>query len=139
MSLQESAQSVSQHAPLVPKIRTFTAAKPPTNKASLSVQEAKEVWQHTVLLFKHYDWSESVVYTQRLLRRSQQTPGINRAAIWANLGILRMHLGEYYLALEAFEKAMKEAGVSATDTGKPQVQRKSLFAFRPSPSESASD
>ncbi|KAL1632308.1 hypothetical protein SLS56_003723 [Neofusicoccum ribis] len=84
---------------------------------TLSIQEAKEIWQHTVLLFKHYDWSEAVVYTQRLLRRSRHTPGINRAAVWANLGILRMHLGEYYLALEAFTKAMREAGISAAGAG----------------------
>ncbi|GME25204.1 Tetratricopeptide TPR-1 [Neofusicoccum parvum] len=87
------------------------------SKTTLSIQEAKEIWQHTVLLFKHYDWSEAVVYTQRLLRRSRHTPGINRAAVWANLGILRMHLGEYYLALEAFTKAMKEAGISAAGAG----------------------
>lgn len=124
MSLQISA--FPQRDLSAPNANAPAAARPRPNRTTLSIQEAKEIWQHTVLLFKHYDWSEAVVYTQRLLRRSRHTPGINRAAVWANLGILRMHLGEYYLALEAFTKAMKEAGISAAGAGSVGGKRQSL-------------
>ncbi|EKG17088.1 Tetratricopeptide TPR-1 [Macrophomina phaseolina MS6] len=124
MTLQKSTLTNSPRKLLAPNI---PSAAQNTSRPALSVQEAKDLWEHAVLLFKNYDWSEAVVCTQRLLRRSQHIAGFDRAAVWANLGILRMHLGEYYLALEAFERAMKEAGVSTADETDLDDQRKSTL------------
>ncbi|OJD36347.1 tetratricopeptide tpr-1 [Diplodia corticola] len=122
MNLQESA--TSRKGPTVRGSSTSFPTASRTNQTTLNVQEAKDIWQHATLLFRNYDWSEAIIHIQRLLRRSRSTPGFNHAAVWANLGILRMHLGEYYLALEAFQKAVEKAGVNmvqATDLDGPRT------------------
>ncbi|KAL1639244.1 hypothetical protein SLS58_008086 [Diplodia intermedia] len=126
MNLQESA--TSRKGPTVHGSSTSVLIAPRTNQNTLNVREAREIWEHATLLFRNYDWSEAIIHIQRLLRRSRGTPGLNHAAVWANLGILRMHLGEYYLALEAFQKAMQKAGVSVAktadlDDGQPALVR----------------
>ncbi|KAI9761773.1 MAG: hypothetical protein M1835_008117 [Candelina submexicana] len=77
----------------------------PATYISLNLTEALDLWSHAVLLFHAYEWEQAVTAHRRLIKRCEST--IPLARLWFNVGVIRSHLGEYFLASEAFIKAVK--------------------------------
>ncbi|KAI9876449.1 MAG: hypothetical protein M1830_006491 [Pleopsidium flavum] len=88
----------SSHNPTPPN------APPPTH-LSLTFSEAVDLWSHSTLLFHNQEWEQSLTAYRRILRQCGAT--IRRACLWFNIGVIRGLLGEYFLAAEAFAKALK--------------------------------
>lgn len=85
-------------------IPTPPNAPPPTH-LSLTFSEAVDLWSHSTLLFHNLEWEQSLTAHRRILRQCGAT--IRRACLWFNIGVIRGLLGEYFLAAEAFAKALK--------------------------------
>lgn len=80
-------------------------AAPPT-PFNLDPESAAALYSHAVLLFHAYSWHQSIKYHRSILRRD--VGGLLPAAhLWFNIAIIRCHLGEYALAVEAFDKAIE--------------------------------
>ncbi|KAI9703733.1 MAG: hypothetical protein M1836_007503 [Candelina mexicana] len=77
----------------------------PATYISLNLTEALDLWSHAVLLFHSYEWEQAVTAHRRLIKRCENI--IPLARLWFNVGVIRSHLGEYFLASEAFIKAVK--------------------------------
>ncbi|KAK7521256.1 uncharacterized protein IWZ02DRAFT_282876 [Phyllosticta citriasiana] len=95
---------------------TPVCAPPPRSRPlrPLSNNEVLALWTQASYLFHHLNWTSSALLVARILRRTwdDDTSHILRAKLWANLGIVRFHLGDYSLALEAIEEALDEVSVS---------------------------
>ncbi len=77
----------------------------PATYVSLNLPEALDLWSHAVLLFRSYEWEQAVTAHRRLIKRCENI--VPLARLWFNVGVIRSHLGEYFLASEAFTKAVK--------------------------------
>ncbi|KAI9720893.1 MAG: hypothetical protein M1812_002732 [Candelaria pacifica] len=77
----------------------------PATCIPLNLAEALDLWSHAVLLFHSYEWEQAVTAHRRLIKRCENT--VPLARLWFNVGVIRSHLGEYFLASEAFTKAVK--------------------------------
>ena len=81
-------------------------AAPPTPSA-FDLESATALFAHAVLLFHEYCWHQSIKLHRSILRRD--ISGLLPASqLWFNIGIIRGHLGEYALAVEALDKAVED-------------------------------
>ncbi|KAI9812200.1 MAG: hypothetical protein M1827_004866 [Pycnora praestabilis] len=104
---------MTSNAPTAPHAVHFhrTHASPPPISSSpthnsLNLSEALDLWSQAILLFHAYEWEQSITAHRRLLKHCG-TVLIPHAYLWFNIGVIRAHLGEYYLASEALTKAVK--------------------------------
>ncbi|TKA66505.1 hypothetical protein B0A49_09377 [Cryomyces minteri] len=70
---------------------------------NLSSDEALHLWEHANLLFYNYEWEEAIMGYRRIIKKADNP--LFAALMSVNEGIVRCHLGEYYLASEAFIRA----------------------------------
>ncbi|KAK8167583.1 hypothetical protein BC567DRAFT_15695 [Phyllosticta citribraziliensis] len=95
---------------------TPVCATPPRSRPlpPLSSNEALALWTQASHLFHHLNWTSAALLIAQILRRTStdSTPHISRAKLWANLGVVRFHLGDYALALKAIEEALDEVSAS---------------------------
>lgn len=73
--------------------------------ASLTYTETIDLWSHAILFFHNLEWEQALSTHCRILR--QCAPEVRKGFLWFNVGVIRATLGEYYLAAEAFAKALK--------------------------------
>ncbi|KAI9794563.1 MAG: hypothetical protein M1816_004450 [Peltula sp. TS41687] len=77
----------------------------PATPFHLDAESATVLYSHAVLLFHAYSWHQSIKFHRTILRRD--VGGLLPAAhLWFNIGIIRCHLGEYALGVEALDKAV---------------------------------
>lgn len=72
---------------------------------SLTYSETIDLWSHATLLYHNLEWEQSLSTHRRILR--QCGTDLRKGFLWFNIGAIRAILGEYYLAAEAFAKAIK--------------------------------
>jgi hypothetical protein len=75
----------------------------------LATQEYQNLWSHAILLANAYELEESLQAFRRMRQRmgsNIHTANIpNSALLWANNGLLRAHLGDYFRASKDLRKA----------------------------------
>lgn len=74
------------------------------NNGELSLEEVYDIWDHASLLFHSYEW-DSAAHNFAQLAAQTTTPAM-KAILLTNVGIIRCHMGEYAMALDAFVKAL---------------------------------
>ncbi len=72
---------------------------------SLTYSETIDLWSHATLLYHNLEWEQALSTHRRILR--QCGAAVRKGYLWFNIGAIRAILGEYYLAAEAFAKAIK--------------------------------
>lgn len=72
---------------------------------SLTYSETIDLWSHATLLYHNLEWEQALGTHRRILR--QCGTYLRKGFLWFNIGAIRAILGEYYLAAEAFAKAIK--------------------------------
>ncbi|KAK5018047.1 hypothetical protein LTR16_000033 [Cryomyces antarcticus] len=88
----------------LPQTPARTSGSEPIH-GNLSSDEALHLWEHANLLFHNYEWEEAILEYRRIIKKTDDP--LFAALISVNEGIVRCHLGEYYLASEAFARAGK--------------------------------
>ena len=78
---------------------------PPAPAATLSIHELNALWEHGSIVFERNEYEEALAIFRRILRKASKSRFY--APVWANVGIAHAHLGEYYTACQAFERATK--------------------------------
>ncbi|KAF2139692.1 uncharacterized protein K452DRAFT_64191 [Aplosporella prunicola CBS 121167] len=106
--LQEHQSKHTPHKPHTTMPRAPPQPPPPQQQPHAHPSPLP-LWQHSTLLFATLSYTSALVQLQRLLRLIQHLPSFpatHAAQLWANLGILRLHLDEPGLACEAFARAL---------------------------------
>ncbi|KAI9827674.1 MAG: hypothetical protein M1826_006237 [Phylliscum demangeonii] len=85
-------------------------APPPIPGERLDAESAVQLFSHAVLLFHAYTWHASIKYHRSILRRDASSQLLPASQLWFNIGVIRGHLGEYALAVEAFDRAVAADG-----------------------------
>ncbi len=73
---------------------------------ALSYEHVKDLWEHATLLLDNFRYSQAIKSFRRLLRQCSRTPTVN-ALLWANIGIVHAHLGDYHIAHQTISRAAK--------------------------------
>jgi tetratricopeptide (TPR) repeat protein len=75
----------------------------------LSSPQILHLWSHAMLLFKNYELEQSLQLFRRIRlhipRNIRSFEILNSALLWANNGLIRYHLGDYYRASKDLRKA----------------------------------
>lgn len=95
---------------------------------SLTLLETIDLWSHATLLFHNFEWEQALSQHRRILR--QCGTDVRKGFLWFNIGAIRGVLGEYYLAAEAFAKAIKYEPDSAVSWYCLGISLFELEAFR---------
>ena len=69
-------------------------------------EQVKDLWEHATLLLDNFHYTQAIKSFRRLLRQYSGTTTV-KALLWANIGIIHAHLGDYHIAHKAICRAAK--------------------------------